>query len=140
MDPTSSIRKLGFRKWYERQLIDCHLALTTCFLSLLTVAACLESVNLQEFGWKPVMLLGIVFVGIGFGWLSWKRYIRVLERAERYGERSSCPHCKTYARFEILSTGMDQVPGPAATAVAPLDAAWIRVQCRKCGTAWRMPE
>ena len=140
MDPTSSIRKLGFRKWYERQLIDSHLSLVTCFLSGLTVAACLESVNLFDFGWRALMMLGIVFGACAVGWLSWRRYITVLLRAERYGERSTCPQCRTYARFEILATGIDETPGPAAIAVAPLDAAWLRVKCRRCGTAWRMPE
>lgn len=140
MDPTASIRKLGFRKWYERQLIDCHLSLVTCFLSGLTVAACLESVNVLELGWKPVTLLAVTFGAAALGWFSWRRYITVLERAERYGECSTCPSCRTYARFEILATGMDAEPGAVATAVAPLDAAWLRVRCRKCGTSWRMPE
>ena len=140
MDPTASIRKLGFRKWYERQLIDSHLALVTCFLSGLTVAALFESINLLEFGWRPAMMLAIVFVAIVVGWLSWRRYITVLERAERYGQRSICPSCGTYARFEILSTGLDESPGEVAAAVAPLEAAWLRVQSRQCRTAWRMPE
>jgi hypothetical protein len=140
MDPTAAIRRLGFRKWYERQLIDCHLALVTCFLSGLTVAACLEGVNLLEFGWRPLSMLGIVFAAGFVGWYSWRRYITVLERAERYGQCSTCPECRTYARFEIVATGMDAVPGQVASAVAPLEAAWLRVKCRRCGTGWRMPE
>jgi len=139
MDPTASIRKLGFAKWYERQLIDCHLALVTCLLSVFAIAACIESVSFADFGWKTVSMLGWIFAGGALGWASWRRYITVLERAERYGERSTCENCKTYARFEILATGMDDA-GVTATAVAPLDAAWIRVKCRKCGTTWRMPE
>ncbi len=140
MEPVTSIRRLGFRKWYERQLIDSHLALTTCFLCGIVVASSLEAVNLHEFGPRPALLLGLVFLAIAVGWLSWKRYIRVIERAERYGQRSNCPSCNSYARFQILSSGVDAVPGPTATAVAPLEVAWLRVQCRKCGTAWRMPE
>ena len=140
MDPTSSIRKLGFRRWYERQLIYSHLSLVTCFLCGILVAACLESVSLREFGWRPFMMLGVVLAAAALGWVSWRHYITVLQRAELYGEHSICPNCKAYARFEILATGMDDSPGPVATAVAPLDAAWLRVQCRGCGTAWRMPE
>lgn len=140
MDPTASIRKLGFRKWYERQLIDCHLALVTCFLSGLTVAALLESVNVIEFGWRPMMQLLIVFAACIVGWYSWRRYITVLERAELYGQRSNCPSCRVYARFEVLATGLDEPPGPVGEAVAPLEAAWLRVKCRKCGMQWRMPE
>lgn len=140
MNPTASIRRLGFRKWYERQLIDCHLALVTCLLSGVMVAALVESMDLLEFGWRPVMMLGMVCAALVVGWYSWRRYITVLERAERYGQRSTCPTCATYGRFEVLATGLDREPGEVAQAVAPLEAAWLRVRCRKCGTAWRMPE
>ena len=140
MDPTARIRKLGFRKWYERELIKCHAALVTCFLCGITVAALLEQVRLRESPWRSAAALAVVFAACALGWYSWRVYITVLERAERYGERSSCPQCRAYARFEILATGMDEEPGPAAAAVAPLEAAWMRVRCRKCGTAWRMPD
>ena len=140
LDPTASIRRLGFRKWYERQLIDCHLSLVACFISGIVIAALIESINLREFGANAVVMFGYVFVAVVVGWYSWRRYITVLERAERYGQRSTCPNCQTYGRFDILSTGLDETPGEVAAAVAPLEAAWLRVQCRKCGTAWRMPE
>lgn len=140
MDPTSSIRRLGFRKWYERELIKCHAALVTCFLCGLTVAALLEQVKVTEFGWKPASMLAIVFAAIALGWFSWRAYITILHRAELYGQRSNCPSCNLYGRFKVIATGLDSEPGPTAEAVAPLEAAWLRVQCNKCGTAWRMPE
>ena len=86
------------------------------------------------------MMIGIVFVAAALGWYSWRRYITVLERAERYGQRSTCPMCNTYGRFEVVATGLDRTPGEVAVAVAPLEAAWLRVKCRKCGTGWRMPD
>lgn len=139
MDPTASIRKLGFRKWYERELIKCHAALVTCFLCGLTVAALLEMATTAT-GWRVVSGLAVIF-GAGFvGWISWRTYITILQRAELYGQRSSCPKCRAYARFKVLATGLDEEPGPTAAAVAPLEAAWLRVECRKCGTSWRMPE
>lgn len=142
MDPTASIRKLGFRKWYERQLIDCHIALVTCFLCGITVAALIESVSFAEFGWSGIATIVTLFGATTLGWFSWRRYITVLERAERYGQRSICPQCMAYGRFRIVATGLDEHPGPnaTATAVAPLEAAWMRVECRKCGATWRMPE
>ena len=140
MDPTSKIRKLGFRRWYERQLIDCHLALVTCLLCGILIAALFEGIRLNDFGWEMASRVGLMFGAGALGLYSWRRYITVLERAERYGERSTCPGCAAYARFEILATGLDEVPGPAAVAVAPLQTAWIRVRCRMCGAAWRMPD
>ena len=140
MDIASRIGSMGFRKWYERQLIDCHLSFTTCFLSGITAAACLEELNLSHLGWKPVSLLAIVFGAIALGWYSWRRYITVLERAERYGSRSTCPECRTYARFDILASG-NLAEGPYLDPqAAALPCPWLRVRCRKCGTVWRMPD
>ena len=140
MDPTSSIRKLGFRRWYERELIKSHGALVTCFLCGLLIAVLLEQVNVREFGWQPLSALAIIFLAGALGWASYRSYITILQRAEFYGERSSCPKCAAYGRFNVVATGLDAVPGRAAEAVAPLEAAWMRVECRMCGTAWRMPE
>jgi len=140
VDPTASIRRLGFRKWYERQLIDSHLSLVTCLLSGIVLAGLIESVSFRDFGWTVAMLLGVGFLALTLGWYSWRRYITVLERAELYGQRSNCPNCQAYGRFDIIATGLDREPGKVAEAVAPLEAAWLRVQCKKCGTAWRMPE
>ena len=139
-DPTASIQKLGFRRWYERQLIDCHAALVTCFLSGLLAAALMEQVNLRDFGWGPFMTLMVILACGVVGWFAWRRYITVLQRAERYGERSNCPSCHDYGRFVVEATGLDQHPDAAAQAVAPLESAWLRVRCRKCATVWRMPD
>lgn len=140
MDPTSSIRKHGFRKWYERQLIESHAALVTCLLCGITLAALIEQITLIKLDMASLSLMGVAFGAIVLGGLSWRHYITVLERAELYGATSVCAQCKTYARFEILATGLDETPGPAAQAVAPLEAAWLRVRCRTCGNAWRIPE
>jgi len=140
MDVVSRIRKVGFRKWYERQLIDSHLSLTTCFLSAITAAASLEEVSFARFGWKTASLLAIVFGAIALCWYSWRRYITVLERAETYGSRSTCPGCKSYGRFEILAAG-HAAEGPYLDPqAAPLPYPWLRVRCRKCGTDWRIPD
>ncbi len=139
MDPTASISRLGFRKWYERELIKCHAALVTCFLCGLLVACMMEQVTLVASGARPLSMLLIVFVAGGLGWISWRSYITILERAERYGERSNCPKCETYGRFRVIASGIDTIPTAAAQSVAPLAFAWMKVECRKCGTGWRMP-
>jgi len=142
MDPTATITRLGFRKWYERELIKSHAALVTCFLCGILIAALVETLNFREFGWRPLSMMLLIAGTAVLGWSSWRAYITVLKRAEVYGERSSCPNpeCLTYGRFDVLSSGVDSVPSASAQAVAPLDYAWMQVKCRKCGTGWRMPE
>jgi formate dehydrogenase maturation protein FdhE len=140
MDIVARIRKQGFRKWYERQLIDSHLSFVTCFLCGIVVASCLSELQVLALGWKSVALLAAVFGATLLGWRSWRRYITVLERAEVYGSRSICPACKAYARFEIVATG-HAAEGPYLDPPArPLPYPWLRVRCRKCGATWRMPE
>lgn len=139
MDPVSSIRKLGFRKWYERELIKGHAALVTLLLCGLLVAALVETLNLRNFGWSSIPQLGVMLASGAIGTISWRSYITILERAERYGQRSNCPKCDTYGRFKVLSSGLDEM-GAAARAVAPLEVAWMLVECRQCAATWRMPD
>ena len=140
MDIASRIRKLGFRKWYERQLIDCHLAFTTCFLAGITVAACLEALRSVERGWASATLIAAILGAIAVGLYSWRRYLTVLERAEVYGNRSSCPSCDAYGRFEILASG-HTAEGPYLDPPSEgLPYPWLRVRCRRCGTEWRIPD
>ena len=67
MDIASRIRKLGFRKWYERQLIESHLAFTTCFLCGIVVASCMEAISFAQFGWKAASLLALVLGATALG-------------------------------------------------------------------------
>jgi hypothetical protein len=140
MEPVTSIRRLGFRKWYERQLIDSHLCLTTCLLCGILIAAMVEEIGRFEPTARSFTMGSVIVAAMAIGWLSWRRYITVLERAERYGQRSTCSGCAAYGRFEVMRSGVDSVPGPTANAVAPLEVAWMQVKCRKCGAIWRMPE
>lgn len=139
MEPATSIRRLGFRKWYERQLIDSHLALVTCFLAVITLSACLEAVNFDDFGWRQAALLAVVAASMPVAFLSWRRYMRILGVAERYGQRSTCASCGAYARFEVLHAGANEIPGEEGAGGVPRFDVWMRLRCRKCGHAWRMP-
>ncbi len=140
MEPATSIRRLGFRRWYERKLIDAHLALVTCFLSVITLAACLEAVRFDELGWQQGALLAVVAASLPVAVLSWRRYMRVLGLAERYGARSTCPSCGAYARFEVMHAGASEIPGEIGSSGLPRFDVWMRLRCRKCAHAWRMPD
>lgn len=140
MDPVNAIRRLGFRKWYDRQLIDSHMCLVTCLLCGITIAAMVEEVHFARLDGRGLTLIGVALAAMAIGWLAWRRYITVLGRAELYGERSTCEGCNAYGRFDVIRSGQDTHPGAVAQAVAPLEAAWMEVRCRKCQRTWRMPE
>lgn len=120
-----TVRRIGFRKWYERQLIDGHLSLVTCVLCMVLVAALLEDLSFREGIGKAMIELAIVFGSGILAWLAWQRYQVTMARAEYFGEQSVCEACKTYARFEVVGEAAD-------------GNQWLRVRCRKCGHDWTL--
>jgi ferredoxin len=138
MDLVESIRKRGFEKWYERQLIESHIYLVTCFLCMILVAACMEEFSFRAPGLRPFIMFGWMMAGLAIGLFSWRRYIAVMALAQHYVDHSSCTACGTYARFDIVDWGD---PAPAALATerqAPGAGTWLKVCCRKCGHRWTM--
>ena len=47
-EPARSIEKLGFKRWYERQLIESHAWLVSCILCSLAICAVLELVGFRR--------------------------------------------------------------------------------------------
>jgi hypothetical protein len=129
-EPAASIARLGFRKWYERQLIDSHLALVTCVLAMMLAAACLEAFTFPA----PATALATLLLAFGtacyVAWLGWRRYRRVMLLAWRFGEAAVCAQCQTYGRFSVYASN-----GAGATD----ETVWLDVTCKKCGFSWRMP-
>ena len=138
MDPTSSIRKLGFRKWYERQLIESHAYLVTCFLSMILVAACIEIFSFRGSFSEQLMLLVLLMAGAFICAASWRRYHVLMVRAECTGEQSTCEACRTYGRFKVME------PAPTRTGSFTRKLLWasdesdaqLKVHCRVCGHEW----
>jgi hypothetical protein len=132
MDLVDAIKRLGFKKWYERQLIESHVYLVTCFLCMILVAACLETLDFKAPALQPLAMLGWIFAGGAVGLVSWNRYRGLMIRAERLGDHSTCANCHAYAKFEIVESG--RAPAEPLLAASP----WIRVRCRKCGNQWTL--
>ena len=63
MNRADGIHKFGFRRWYERQLIESHAYLVTCFLSMILVAACIEIFSFRGSVSEQLMLLVLLMAG-----------------------------------------------------------------------------
>jgi hypothetical protein len=126
MTAADGIRKLGFRRWYERQLIESHAWFVTCFLCMILALACAEDIGLKEGGLKPLLMLASIGAAAAVGFCALKRYRVLLDRAESIAEQSTCGRCTTYGRLLVVGA-----------AGAPSDAPpWMRVRCRQCGNEW----
>ncbi len=116
MEPADSIQRIGFRRWYERQLIRGHVWFVAGFLGMFAVAAFVEQLRLGD----PLLLQLAVTAGIvaagslgGYGLL---RYLTIMTTTLRIGEHATCRACGTYGRFSMVSPS--------------------RAHCRKCANEW----
>jgi hypothetical protein len=118
-EPANSIGKLGFRRWYERQLLESHAWLITAVLCGLGIAVSVEALSFKRPGF--VLTLAFVFIAGLVCWHALQRYRAIMDLAERLGERSTCAACTTYGRFHLVS-----------------DVPKITVRCRKCSNEWSL--
>ena len=125
MDAVAAIRKLGFRRWYERQLVVGHAWLAGCFLAIVLAAAGLELLTLGRGAAEFLFDASLIGGAFAFGWLAWRRYAARMRCAESIGEQAVCPACGHYG-FRID-------PAPAA---APARPPAFAVRCPKCAHGW----
>jgi hypothetical protein len=122
MEPFPGISRLGFKRWYERQLIEGHAWLISCVLCLLAAAACLEELSFRGPLPQALALGAAVFVAGAVGIYGWSRYRTIMEAVERIAERSTCESCRAYAAFRLIGA----------------EGGALRVRCRKCAHEWRI--
>lgn len=130
------IRKLGFRRWHERQLIEAHACLVTAFLGVIAVAVCLDQFQWRDAGLKPLIMLTLIVVGILLCFKTVTFYFKVLFRAEHFATQAVCDACKVYGLLEVVATAAGESP-QFSDAVGD---DWLQVRCRKCGHGWTMHE
>ncbi len=135
MTVADEIGRRGFRRWYERQLIEAHAYLVTAFLALILLLAGIEA--LDHLRRSPAFYVVLIVAAAASGMLmyvAWRRFITLLQRAELFAAAAECPRCKTWGLFEVI--GAEQ-----ASDDEPVEAGrphWLRVRCRKCGQDWRV--
>lgn len=132
MPVAENIRKLGFRRWHERQLIEAHASLVTAFLGVIVVAVCLDQLHWRDAGVKPLIMLGLAAVGIALCFKTVTFYFKVLFRAEHFATQATCSGCKAYGVIEVVTMS---TPASHETAAG---AEWLKVRCKKCGHDWTM--
>jgi len=126
MGTVERIRKYGYRRWHERQLVESHLYLVTLVLALVMVVAALEVLS------GPQSRFGLLYHGLlvaGGGWLSWycwRRYARMMMVAQHVGSQAVCPACQR-SGFR---------PVPAAEAGGQGGPMRLVAECRGCGERW----
>ena len=120
MPPIRGIARLGFKRWYERQLIESHVWLVTCLLCGFAMAATLELADMGA-GFAALPTLAVAFVVGLLAWHALLRYLQMMRQAQHFASHSHCPECGRYAAFEVV------MPAPR-----------VEVRCRHCRAQWRL--
>jgi hypothetical protein len=118
MEPTDSIRRLGFTRWYERRLIEGHAWFISGFLCMVAIPACFEELSFRGSAGRLLLYVAVVGAALIIGIYGLVRYRTILVEAEALGEQATCRACGAYARFSLISAS--------------------EVRCRKCGNEWRL--
>jgi predicted Zn finger-like uncharacterized protein len=124
MKLADGIRKHGFRKWYERELLQCHAHLLLTFLCAIGLFAAFE--GLSRFPRVSDQLLNLVAVACTtvIGIWALRRYLFLLLHAETMAHQAECPRCQTYARFTLVHEDGSHEE--------------VDVQCKKCEHRWHI--
>jgi hypothetical protein len=123
MGLAEGIRKHGFRKWYERELISSHVHLVLTIFCAIGLLGAFEVFSASAPLLDQLSDVAAVLVCTVVGIWALRRYLYLLMHAEATANQAVCPHCKTYARFVVALE-----PKPQHTEV--------QVRCRKCDHEW----
>ena len=124
MNLAEGIRRHGFRKWYERKLLQGHAHMVLCIFSVLGLLMALENagaVRSLASQWDD-LLAALLCAGTGLWAL--RRYLNLLAHAEAVAHQADCAHCGTYGRLDLLQSDAS--------------GEQVQVRCRKCGSIWRI--
>lgn len=114
------IRKHGFRKWYERELLQSHGHMALTFLCAIGIIGALEAASSARTPSERATDLLTMLLCAGAGLWSLRRYLYLLSHAEAVANQASCPQCGTYARLRLVASDGDRV----------------QVGCRQCSHEW----
>jgi hypothetical protein len=122
MKLADGIRKHGFRKWYERELLQSHAHLVLTFLCAIGLFAAFEALGrVRSFGDQLTDIVAIA-ICTALGIWALRRYLHLLMHAEVTAHQADCPQCKAYGRFKLASENANDNS--------------VQVCCTKCQHRW----
>lgn len=122
---SDGVRRVGFRKWYERELLSSHAHLLLALLCTIALMGSLEAFNGGTVSEKLIDVLFFVASG-AIGLWALRRYLYLLAHAEEVANQAGCPQCQEYGRFTVSCE--DRLNNR------------VTVCCRKCQHEWTIDD
>ena len=127
----STLGRLGFRRWYERQLIEAHIWFAACFTAMVVCVAAFELL-LDRHSAGETLLDACLVAACAFGcWFAWRRYAAKMAIAEAIGAQANCPRCRHHG-FRLGLSNPDRM-NPSAMG---RNASSLVAVCPKCASQW----
>ena len=123
------IRQLGFRKWYERELLSSHAHMALAVIAAVAMMASFEAFTGATPGEK-LMNTAFVIVCAAIALWAMRRYLYLLMHAEEMANQANCSQCQAYGQLRVLEAS--NRPAPAQRLVP--------VCCKRCGFQWSMED
>ncbi|MEY2593243.1 MAG: hypothetical protein RI972_932 [Pseudomonadota bacterium] len=121
----TGIRTIGFRRWYQRELLSGHAHLVLLLLAVVGVMGCLEVMPTLTAA-ERLLYAGYVLACAVIGVWALRRYLYLLMHAEAIANQANCPGCGAYGRLRL--------------AQGTIRSGSTRVQCRGCAHEWAIEE
>lgn len=122
MNLPESLRKHGFRKWYERELFGSHAHMLLLFLCTIGLLATFEVFSRSATVADQVVDVVAVILFTLVGVWSMRRYLYLLMHAEQVANQAVCGQCETYGRFTLVEEDRQ--------------GSQVKVRCKKCHHEW----
>lgn len=119
------IRRNGFRKWYERELLSSHAHMILAVLSVIAMMASLEAIGGGSPQEKLTDLLFVAACAL-IGLWALRRYLFLLNHAEGVANQASCGHCGEYG---LLAVHAEDRPRRL-----------VHVGCKRCMNRWTISD
>jgi hypothetical protein len=115
------IRRVGFRKWYERELLSSHAHMVLTLLCTIALMGALEAFR-EGSPAEKLVDVALFLISAGVGLWALRRYLFLLAHAEEVANQATCGQCTSYGRLDVVSE--DRRDGHTL------------VCCRKCRHEW----
>ncbi len=132
MQVNEYIHRFGFRRWYERQLIESHAYLALGFVALILLLAGVETMGQLTSAVDYILVLMAAAGGGVLLLVAWRRFGVILKRAEQFAETATCPGCGVWGKFVVLRQEVEQAEDPPEAGRPH----WLKVRCSKCNQEW----
>ncbi len=134
MSVAEYIHRHGFRRWYERQLVESHAYLALAFIALILLLSGVEVLGDSPGTMSYLGVLCAAALGGVLMLVAWRRFTVLLTRAEQFAELAACPGCAAWGKFRVLGqeSTLDEDPPESGR------PHWLKVRCTKCGNEWKL--